>query len=114
MEALANHIQEICNLTLDQGFKQKLKDKLCIDCGFTRDDNDQLNLKLNWIAKYMQIDGSDRIDYSKIRNKLIRDQLNRDCIEMTKHRLGQHNYTINFDEFCRYGQLQAEELINYY
>ena len=33
---------------------------------------------------------------------------------MSKYRLGKINDTINFDEYCRYAHMQAEELLNYY
>ena len=66
------------------------------------------------IEKYLSLNGYKIIDYSKIKVKIIRDQLNRDCIEMHKYRLGLINNTVNFEEFCRYAHLQAEELLNYY
>ena len=60
------------------------------------------------------IDGVEVIDYSDIKNEIVRNQLFRDCIEMSKYRLGKINDTINFDEYCRYAHMQAEELLNYF
>lgn len=114
LEVLIKHILDISNFDLNGQFKEKLAQIIHSECGYTRKDDNQINLKLNWIAKYMQIEGYDRIDYSRVEDKVVRNQLSRDCIEMTKHRLGQYDYTINFDEFCRFAQMQVEELINYY
>ena len=56
------------------------------------------------------------IDYNDIPNEKIRTQLKIDCFEMARHRLGRvnHIHTPDFNEFCRYAQLQIEELLNYY
>jgi len=66
------------------------------------------------IHKYLTLDVPPFIDYSAIEDEKIRDQLYRDCLEMGKYRLGKINGVINFEEFCRYAHLQAEELVNYF
>ncbi|MCF6140497.1 hypothetical protein L1S34_04290 [Flavobacterium sp. K77] len=104
-------IDEICKEEENLWFKESLKNKF-----HTTDDlhNSEINIKLSSIEKYLKIDGIKIIDYSEIENLSVRNQLFRDCIEMSKYRLGRINDTINFDEYCRYGHMQAEELINYY
>ncbi len=74
----------------------------------------KLDLQISNIEKYLKLDGYTIIDYSSIANETVRAQLFRDCIEMSKYRLGKINDTISFDEYCRYAHLQAEELINYF
>ena len=66
------------------------------------------------IEEYLSIKGVEVIDYSKIKNEKVKNQLYRDSLEMSKYRLGKHDNKINFDEFCRYAFLQCEELINYF
>ena len=54
------------------------------------------------------------IDYSFIKEPDVRVQLISDNREMLRFRYGTRFHSIKFDEFCRYAQLQAEMLINYY
>lgn len=71
------------------------------------------------IEKYLGLDyNTDSkpsiIDYSYIQEANIREQLISDNREMLRFRHGTRFHQILFDEFCRYAQLQAEMLINYY
>lgn len=54
------------------------------------------------------------IDYSFISEPEIRAQLISDNREMLRFRYGTRFHEILFEEFCRYAQLQAEMLINYF
>lgn len=54
------------------------------------------------------------IDYSYIKETDIRVQLISDNREMLRFRYGTRFHEILFEEFCRYAQLQAEMLINYF
>jgi hypothetical protein len=54
------------------------------------------------------------IDYDNIPDEKVREKLKSDCFEMARHRLGRTNHKPDFEEYCRYAHLQAEELINYY
>jgi hypothetical protein len=103
-------IDEICSKDENLWFKNKISSKYGVYC---IDENSQ-NLQLSNIENYLKLDGYKIIDYSGIKNEVVRNQLFRDCIEMSKYRLGKINDTISFDEFCRYAFLQVEELINYY
>jgi len=73
-----------------------------------------INQNVDSIHKYLTLDVIPMIDYSSIPDERVKNQLFRDCLEMGKYRLGKINDTINFDEFCKYAHLQAEELLNYY
>lgn len=111
LEKLLLLIDEICKEEDCLWFKNKLAFKFTNNIITNESD---FNHKLNSIEKYLKIDGLEIIDYSEIKNEIVRTQLFRDCIEMSKYRLGKINDTINFDEYCRYAHLQAEELINYF
>lgn len=111
LEKLLLLIDEISSQEENLWFRAKIENK------FTNTNNlnspDIVN-KLNAIQKYLMIDGVEVIDYSEIKNKNVKNQLFRDCLEMSKYRLGKINNTINFDEYCRYAHMQAEEMINYF
>lgn len=111
LEKLLVLIDEICKDEGNSWFKENLNLKFSKSGNY---QNPEIILKLNSIEKYLKIDGVEIIDYSEIENKNVRNQLIRDCVEMSKYRLGKINDTINFDEYCRYAHMQAEELLNYY
>lgn len=111
LEKLLLLIDEICSQEEYLWFKEKLQARLF---EVNHLNNPDIVKKLNAIQKYLMIDGVEVIDYSEINNEIVRNQLFRDCIEMSKYRLGKINDTINFDEYCRYAHMQAEEMINYF
>ena len=55
-----------------------------------------------------------RIDYSFVTEDDIRNQLEADYREMLRYRYGLRAHKVDFMEFCRYVQLQAEMVLNYY
>ena len=107
LEKLLVLIDEICKDEENFWFKGEIEKKYSIN------DN-HISKAIIKIEKYLKIDGLELIDYSGIKNELVRSQLFRDSIEMSKYRLGKINESINFDEFGRYAHMQAEELINYF
>jgi hypothetical protein len=111
LEKLLFLIDEICNEEEYLWFKNRLAKKYSNKSTI---DDSSIHHKINAMEKYLKIDGIEIIDYSEIENEIVRNQLHRDCIEMSKYRLGKINDTINFDEYCRYAHMQAEELINYF
>ena len=54
------------------------------------------------------------IDYSYIIEPEVRDKLISDNREMMRFRYGTRSHRVDFEEFCRYAQLQAEMLLNYF
>lgn len=54
------------------------------------------------------------LDYSFVQEVDVRAQLISDNREMLRFRYGTRFHKIDFEEFCRYAQLQAEMLINYF
>jgi hypothetical protein len=115
-EQLKKLLDFIHSITKQQGnewFVAELGKICCANNSKSLQDIDIQTL-LQRIEKYLKIDGIKIIDYSEVQNEMVRTQLFRDCIEMSKYRLGKINDTINFDEYCRYAHLQAEEMINYF
>ena len=75
--------------------------------------------KIDAIEKYLGLDYSlddsiTIVDYSFVIDHRVRAQLESDCREMMRYRYGTRGHKIDFMEFCRYVQLQAEMLLNYY
>lgn len=115
---LIEFVQEISSQPGNEWFKGKLIETLIGNA--TPNNNIEkeviaaLSTNIESIHKYLLLDVVPIIDYSAVEDDIIRNQLYRDCLEMLKYRLGKINNHINFDEFCRYAHLQAEELINYF
>lgn len=81
--------------------------------------NNSSEERITNIEKYLGLDYyvdtmPSLIDYSYIKEPDVRAQLISDNREMLRFRYGTRFHSIKFDEFCRYAQLQAEMLINYY
>ena len=75
--------------------------------------------RITHIEKYLGLDYytdsmPSVIDYSFIQEPDVRTQLISDNREMLRFRHGTRFHEILFEEFCRYAQLQAEMLINYF
>lgn len=71
------------------------------------------------IEKYLAIDYNIdsiavRIDYSFIQDEILRMKLEADWREMLRYRCGVRKHEPDFLEFCRYANLQAEGIVNYY
>jgi hypothetical protein len=111
LEKLLFLIDEISSQDDHLWFRERLENKFS---NTNNINNSDIVNRLKIIQKYLMIDGVEVIDYSDIKNIIVRNQLFRDCIEMSKYRLGKINDTINFDEYCRYAHMQAEELLNYF
>ena len=82
-------------------------------------DNSQNETRIKRIEKYLGLDYyvddmRSIIDYSFIKEDNVRAQLISDCREMMRFRFGTRFHEILFEEFCRYAQLQAEMLLNYF
>lgn len=109
-------IDEISTVPENEWFKEILCKKFStavIGKSGGNSPNDTLQ-KIVELHRFLMLDVVPIIDYSIIEDKVVQNQLYRDCIEMGRHRLGKINNVINFGEFCRYAHLQAEELVNYF
>lgn len=77
------------------------------------------NKKIDKIERYLGLDynldsHSPEIDYSKIADSNVRNQLISDYREMLRYRYGVRSHKIDFGEFCKYAHFQAEMLVNYF
>lgn len=70
--------------------------------------------ELGSIDKYLEEGLIPIIDYSKINDRKVKFQLERDAVEMGKSRLSNFSGSISFEKFCKYAHFQSEELVNYY
>jgi len=52
------------------------------------------------------------IDYDFVKDEYLRNCLEADCREMLRYRFGTRGHKIDFSEFCRFAQMQAERLLN--
>jgi len=111
LEKLLLLIDEISSQEEYLWFRDKIQNKFINKSNL---NSTEIVNKLNAIQKYLMIEGVEVIDYSEIKNENVKNQLFRDCLEMSKYRLGKINNTINFDEYCRYAHMQAEEMVNYF
>jgi len=75
--------------------------------------------RISHIEKYLGLDYyvdsmKSTIDYTFISESAVRDKLISDNREMMRFRYGTRSHKVDFEEFCRYAQLQAEMLLNYF
>ena len=75
--------------------------------------------RISHIEKYLGLDYyidsmESIIDYAFINEDEVRDKLISDNREMMRFRFGTRSHKVDFEEFCRYAQLQAEMLLNYF
>ncbi|GEM_PF-707820 len=71
------------------------------------------------IEKYLALDykldhAQAALDYSSIKDDYLRQCFEADCREMLRFRFGLRGHCIDFGEFCRFAQIQAERLLNMY
>lgn len=75
--------------------------------------------RISHIEKYLGLDYyvdsmESVIDYTFINESDVRDKLISDNREMMRFRYGTRSHKVDFEEFCRYAQLQAEMLLHYF
>lgn len=83
------------------------------------DENRTDNSIIAKIEKYLALDyklddAKTVLDYSSIKDEYLRECFEADCREMLRFRYGLRGHRIDFGEFCRYAQMQAERLLNVY
>lgn len=81
----------------------------------TMQNNDAIEKIEHYLGLDYSLDSTiPRIDYSFVTEDDIRNQLEADYREMLRYRYGLRAHKVDFMEFCRYVQLQAEMVLNYY
>lgn len=77
------------------------------------------NSSITKIERYLALDynldqSKTVLDYSSIKDDYLRECFEADCREMLRSRFGLRGHRIDFGEFCRFAQIQAERLLNVY
>ncbi len=75
--------------------------------------------KVKQIEEYLALDYTiDEIaigiDYSFVKDDILRIKLNSDWREMLRYRCGVGQHGVNFGVFCKFAHFQAEGMVNYY
>ena len=93
---------------------QKLFGKT-VSASVVKDDDKRISHIEKYLGLDYYVDSMDSIiDYTFINEIDIRDKLVSDNREMMRFRFGTRSHKVDFEEFCRYAQLQAEMLLNYF
>lgn len=80
----------------------------------TRGDSAALDKITTYLSLDYDLDRKDFPDYSFIGEESVRETLLADFREMLRYQYGTRSHRIDFLEFCRFGVLQAEMLVNYF
>lgn len=118
-DAIVTVINKIARISKLPGYEWLLEELNSRWGGKERDVSFYSNEAINKIEKYLAIDykidsiGAG-IDYSFIKNEMLRLQLEADWREMLRYRCGLRAHKIDIDEYCRYASLQAEGMTNYF
>lgn len=116
-EAIIKTIDKIAQLSKQPGNKWLL-DELRSKWGDTNSttyNNDSISNIERYLAIDYNIDEmATQIDYSFVKDEVLRLKLETDWREMLRYRCGVRKHEPDFFEFCRYANLQAEGIINYY
>lgn len=93
---------------------QKLFGKT-VSASVVNDDDRRISHIERYLGLDYYVDSMESIiDYTFINEDEVRDKLISDNREMMRFRFGTRSHKVDFEEFCRYAQLQAEMLLNYF
>lgn len=116
-EAIKKTIEKIAQLSKQPGNEWLLRE-LQSKWGSSH-QNAERGDSISNIEKYLAIDYeiddiASQIDYSFVQNEVLRIKLESDWREMLRYRCGVRKHEPDFMEFCRFANLQAEGIVNYY
>jgi len=116
-DSIIKVIDKISQLSKQPG-NEWLHEELCHRWGYHNTSTNS-NDSITKIEKYLAIDYrideiATQIDYSFVRNEMLRMKLEADWREMLRYRCSVRKHSPDFYEFCRYVNLQAEGIVNYY
>lgn len=116
-EAIKKTIEKIAQLSKQPGNEWLLRE-LQSKWG-SSNPNAERGDSISNIEKYLAIDYdiddmASQIDYSFVQNEVLRIKLESDWREMLRYRCGVRKHEPDFLEFCRFANLQAEGVVNYY
>lgn len=114
LNKLLHFIKRLVDEPGNEDFVNDLRGMLAIPIHASGD-----SMKLLDIEKYLGLDykldhAIPDIDYSFIKEGVVKEQLVSDYREMLRYRYGVRSHKIDFSEFCRYAMLQVEQLLNYF
>lgn len=78
------------------------------------DDTPSLKRISSYLSLDYELDDKDFPDYSFIDEDPVRESLLADFREMLRYQYGTRSHKIDFPEFCRFGVMQIEMLVNYF
>lgn len=116
-EAIKKTIEKIAQLSKQPGNEWLLRElQSKWGCNSTSNGNSD---SISNIERYLAIDYtideiSSQIDYSFVQDEVLRIKLVSDWREMLRYRCSVRKHKPDFLEFCRYANLQAEGIVNYY
>lgn len=116
-EAIKKTIEKIAQLSKQPGNEWLLRElQSKWGCNSTSNGNSD---SISNIERYLAIDYtideiSSQIDYSFVQDEVLRIKLVSDWREMLRYRCSVRKHKPDFLEFCRYANLQAEGVVNYY
>lgn len=115
LEKLLALLPRLLDMPGNEWFKEAVRKMVCQSGNTVLKGDETLHSFVEGTRSYLIINpDAVLIDYDDIPDEKVREQLKADCFEMARHRFGRVNHKVDFDEFCRYANLQAEELINYF
>ena len=113
---LLDFVSRLYNDPLNKVFIDGIRALVLNDKDFIRDSGD--TAPLDRITRYLSLDYDlDKkysADYSFIEEDPVRESLLSDFREMLRYQYGTRSHKIDFCEFCRFGVMQVEMLVNYY
>lgn len=78
-------------------------------------DSNTISKIEKYLALDYQLDKTNlALDYSFVKDEYLRRCFEADCREMLRYRFGLRGHSENFAEFCRFGFMQIERIINAY
>ena len=118
LQNLLTHIENILSMDDYLWFHDELAVLLVKRILFEKDAGNSFSAvtvkEYGSIEKYLRNRIVPILNYSFIKEDLIRYKLERDCIEMGKYALSYYENKISFTQICVYAHFQAEDLLEYF
>ena len=107
-------VKELYDHPDNKEFAAGIRDIVLNDRNHESDDNTTLGKISSYLSLDYELDDKDFPDYSFIGEESARAALLADFREMLRYQYGTRSHRIDFPEFCRYGVMQIEMLVNYF
>lgn len=108
-------VKELYDHPDNKDFAAGIRDIVNNDKSFqVLDDTPSLKRITSYLSLDFELDDKDFPDYSFIDEEPVRESLLADFREMLRYQYGTRSHKIDFPEFCRFGVMQIEMLVNYF